>query len=198
MSAQMSFLDTPNVISSPASDCGLIPSPAQGGRKIVQSGQHHAHASPSARQAREQGLMMSGTYGQTSIGSPNSVALQLSLESKLKTLVGSTSHSLTWKAWDTPSGVSRLRLLASVLRTSGTEPIGLPTPSGTSNHGKNHVAGRLDEWGGSGNPWRGRSIGKLHLPSFEAWIMGIPVAWVPLMRSAMLSLPRSPRRSSKR
>lgn len=30
----------------------------------------------------------------------------------------------------------------------------LPTPSGTSNGGKNHVVGRLDEWGGSSNPWR--------------------------------------------
>ena len=53
----------------------------------------------------------------------------------------------------------------------------LPTPSGTSNHGKNHVAGRLDEWGGSSNPFRGTPIGKVHCPSFEGWMMGYPEAW---------------------
>lgn len=195
MSRQLNFLDLLNVTSSLASGYGHCRSETLDGKMTGRCGQHHAHASLSAKQAREQGLMMSGTYGQTSIGSPSSVALQLSLESKLKTLVGSTSHSLTWKAWDMPSGVSRFRLLASVHRTSGTEPIGLPTPSGTSNHGKNHVVGRLDEWGGSSNPFRGKSIGRLHLPSFEAWMMGIPVAWVPLMRSAMLSRRQSRKHS---
>lgn len=52
----------------------------------------------------------------------------------------------------------------------------LPTPSGCRS-GRNHVAGRLDEWGGSGNPWRGTSIGKLHCPEFEEWLMGWPEGW---------------------
>jgi len=56
----------------------------------------------------------------------------------------------------------------------------LPTPSGTSNHGQNHVAGRLDEWGGSSNPWRKTEIGKLHCPRFEEWMMGWPDQWTAL------------------
>ena len=58
--------------------------------------------------------------------------------------------------------------------TGGTASGLLPTPSGTSNHGKNHVSGRLDEWGGSSNPWRGTEVGKLHCPRFEEWMMGYP------------------------
>jgi len=61
----------------------------------------------------------------------------------------------------------------------------LPTPSGCRS-GKNHVAGRLDEWGGSSNRWRGTEIGKLHLPPFEEWVMGWPVQWTELTQSAMV------------
>lgn len=57
----------------------------------------------------------------------------------------------------------------------------LPTPSGTSNHGKNHVSGRLDEWGGSSNPWRGTEIGKVHCAAFEEWMNGLPFKWTELM-----------------
>jgi len=41
--------------------------------------------------------------------------------------LGSTLYKLTWKAWTTPSGVSRFRLRASVLRTSATGSTGWPT-----------------------------------------------------------------------
>lgn len=56
----------------------------------------------------------------------------------------------------------------------------LPTPSGTSNHGKNHVSGRLDEWGGSSNIWRGTATGKISCPNFEEWVMGWPVRFTEL------------------
>ena len=65
-------------------------------------------------------------------------------------------------------------------RTEGKESGFLPTPSGTSNHGKNHVVGRLDEWGGASNPWRGTEIGRTRSPSFEEWMMGWPVGWTVL------------------
>ena len=67
-----------------------------------------------------------------------------------------------------------VQLIESV---SGSLPI---APSGCRNRG-NHVVGRLDEWGGSGNPWRGTNIGKLRLPDFEEWVMGWPVRWSKLM-----------------
>jgi hypothetical protein len=62
-------------------------------------------------------------------------------------------------------------------RTPGNEFGFLATPSGTSNHGQNHVAGRLDEWGPGGNPFRGTPLGKLHCPRFEEWLMGWPDQW---------------------
>ena len=67
----------------------------------------------------------------------------------------------------------------------------LPTPSGTSNHGNNHVSGRLDEWGGSSNPWRGTEIGRTHSPSFEGWMMGYPAAWHQLTDIETPSSPKS-------
>ena len=76
-------------------------------------------------------------------------------------------------------------------RTDGTESGSLPTPSGTSNHGKNHVSGRLDEWGGSSNPWRGTEIGKMHCPSFEEWMMGMPGRWTELTSQEMASSRKS-------
>jgi hypothetical protein len=60
----------------------------------------------------------------------------------------------------------------------------LPTPSGTSNYGQNHVMGRLDEWGGSSNPLRGTEIGKVRCASFEEWMMGWPTGWSALTPSA--------------
>ena len=59
----------------------------------------------------------------------------------------------------------------------------LPTPSGVRS-GKNHVAGRLDEWGGSSNPFRGTEYGKIKSPAFEEWMMGWPVQWTELTQSA--------------
>jgi len=42
--------------------------------------------------------------------------------------------------------------------------------------GKN--SGRLDEWGGKGNPFRGTEMGKAKLnPNFVDWMMGWPVGW---------------------
>nr|WP_051018565.1 hypothetical protein [Thauera sp. 28] len=55
-----------------------------------------------------------------------------------------------------------------------------PTPSGCTS-GKNHVAGRLDEWGGSGNPFRGTEIASVRCASFEEWMMGWPMGWSALM-----------------
>jgi hypothetical protein len=49
----------------------------------------------------------------------------------------------------------------------------LPTPSGV-NGGKNHTMGRVDEWGGSSNPLRGKPIGKALSPNFEEIVMGWP------------------------
>jgi hypothetical protein len=56
-----------------------------------------------------------------------------------------------------------------------------------SSHGKNHVVGRLDEWGGSSNPFRKTPLGPVRCASFEEWMMGLPTAWSELTPSEMPS-----------
>lgn len=88
-------------------------------------------ANLSPRQAKELGLMTSGTSGHTSTTSSSSAALQSSLESRLQAKMlnlGSTLYAMTWKPWITPSLRSRSRLRASVRRTSATGSTGWPTP----------------------------------------------------------------------
>lgn len=123
---------TPNAISSQASVSGPMRFAAPAGQMIDLFGPVPALANLSARQARELGLMTSGTFGRTSSTSSASAALQRSLESRLQAatrILGSTLYKMTWKEWDTGSGRSRFRLRASVLRTSVTGSTGWPTPT---------------------------------------------------------------------
>lgn len=118
--------------SSPESADGLLPFVLPDGLTISPSGLVAALASLSARQVRELGLRMSGIYGPPCTTSSASASLQSSLESRLRARtqnLGSTLYTLTWKAWVTPSGVSRSRLRASVRRTSETATTGWPTPT---------------------------------------------------------------------
>jgi hypothetical protein len=55
----------------------------------------------------------------------------------------------------------------------------LPTPSGV-NGGRNHMMGRIDEWGGSSNHLRGTVLGSMCLPELEEMVMGWPVRWTAL------------------
>lgn len=123
---------TLSATSSPASGCGPTLFAAPAGQMIDLFGPVPVLANLSPRQARELGLMTSGTSGRTSIGSSASTSLQSSLESRLRAktqTLGSTLYKLTWKPWLTPSGPSRSRLRASVLRTSATGSTGWPTPT---------------------------------------------------------------------
>lgn len=105
----------------------------------------------------------------------------------------STKCHLIWKVSVTPSNRLIFRLAPSMPRTDGQGSGFLPTPSGTSSHGKNHVVGRLDEWGGSSNPFRGTDLGKMRLPTLEEWMMGYPEGWsrIEPMPSETPSSPRS-------
>jgi len=89
-------------------------------------------ANLSARQAKDLGLLTSGTSGRPGTGSSRSAALQRSLASRLQartSSLGSTLYSMTWKPWVTPAGRHLSRLRASVLRTSATERTSWPTPT---------------------------------------------------------------------
>jgi len=126
---------TLSAIFSQASGSGATRSVPQVGLTTAPSGPGPAHANLSARQAKAQGLMTSGTFGRLGSGSSTSADLQLSLESRLRARtqsLGSTLYKMTWKPWDTGSGRSRSRLRASVLRTSETASTGWPTPTAQS------------------------------------------------------------------
>ena len=104
---------------------------------------------------------------------------------------GSTEFCGPWPRSGMMRSGTVFQLPTLVRRIRGTEYGLLPTPTGTSNHGKNHVAGRLDEWGGSTNPIRGTPLGKLHCPRFEEWMMGYPDRWAELIASETLSFRKS-------
>lgn len=132
MSLQLTLPLTTNATSSPASEPGATPCDGQAGPMTDQSGQEVVHASLSARQAKEAGLMTSGTYGPHGFGSLNSQGLASSLASKLAArtaLLGSTLFRLIWKVRVTPSGHSIYALRASAPRTSGSGCTSWQTPT---------------------------------------------------------------------
>lgn len=132
MSNLMTCEPTTSATSSPESASGRIPFGAPDGLMIDLFGPVPVRANLSPRQAKELGLMTSGTCGLRGTGSSASAALQSSLESRLRarlSILGSTLYTLTWKPWTTPTGVSRSRLRASVRRTSEIELSGWPTPT---------------------------------------------------------------------
>ena len=142
----------PSVISSPASAPGPMLFGLQDGQTADLFGLVPVRANLSARQARELGLMTSGTCGQPSTTSSKSVSLQRSLESRLRAktaTLGSTLYTLTWKPWVTPSGRSRFRLRASVRRTSEIGFTGWATPAArdwrSASGSPEFLAGRMEE-----------------------------------------------------
>ncbi len=131
MSHQMTYADSHNATSSPVSECGHLPCAEQDGRMINQSGQEVVRASLSARQAKEMGLLTSGTFGLHSSTSSASANLALSLVNRLQAKTdsaGSTLFKLTWKQRTTPSARSIYALRASVRRISDSDYSGWPTP----------------------------------------------------------------------
>ena len=141
------FEATPNVTSSPESVFGVTGCDAPGGQTTDQSGLAVALVSLSARQAKEKGLLTSGTYGRTGSTSSASSDLQSSLENRLRArtqTLGSTLYQMTWKPWTTESGRSRSRLRASVRRTSETDSIGWPTTQASDGSGGGQVKRALN------------------------------------------------------
>jgi hypothetical protein len=135
---QMNLLDSPSVISSPASAPGASRFALPDGPTIERYGRAPALANLSARQAKAMGLLTSGICGRPGSISSESAGLQLFLESRLQALtpsLGSILYKMTWKPWITPSGRSRHRLRASVHRTSEIAYSGWPTPTSNADTG---------------------------------------------------------------
>lgn len=135
MSCLPTLPDSGNVIFSPESESGPMPCVAQDGRTTVPSGQVPVLASLSARQAKERGLLTSGTCGPRSSILSASAGLSQSLASRLQAVTvlhGSTLYRLTWKERATPAGRWIPALRASVRRISDNGSTGWPTPTGNS------------------------------------------------------------------
>lgn len=134
----MTLPNSLNAISSRESESGRWHSDWPAGPTLVRSGQHRVRVSLSARQAKQQDLLTSGIFGLPCSTSSTSIALQASLENKLRArtqTLGSTLYSLTWKSWITASGRSRFRLRASVRRISETGFTGWPTTTTSDGSG---------------------------------------------------------------
>jgi len=145
MSDQRNFLNLLSATSSRVSGSGATHSGARDGTMTDRSGRDPARASLSAGQARERGLLTSGTYSQTGSTSSASAALQRSLENRLRVktaLVGSTLYKLTWKERTTPLHRSISVLRGSVRRTSGNVYGSWPTPR-TRDHKGGYQGGRI-------------------------------------------------------
>jgi len=93
-------------------------------------GPEAAHASHSALREGGEEQTTSDTSGPRGSGSSASVALQSSLESRLRVRLegcGSTLYRLTWKEWVTPLGRQICALRGSARRTSGNGFTSWPT-----------------------------------------------------------------------
>ena len=148
MSHQQTLKDSISVIFSQELESGVTHYAEQVGLMIDKYGREAVLANLSVRQAKQVGLMTSGTYGPRFITSSSSVNLMSSLVSRLQARtdsIGSTLYKLTWKERVTPAGLSISALRASVLRTSGkgsgSSLKGWPTPRDVK---MGHSTGNLD------------------------------------------------------
>lgn len=137
MSDQTNSRDIPSAIFLLESESGVMHSDLQDGQMTDPSGPEVVRANLSARQAKEKGLMTSGTFGPRGSGSSESQNLTQFLANKLRQRVaelGSTLFRMTWKEAVTPSGRHISMLAASVPRTSGKDCTSWATTTTTRDH----------------------------------------------------------------
>lgn len=119
-----------SVTSSPESAYGALPHAAPASPTMRRCGPDPALASLSARQAKERGLLTSGTCGPPSTISSSNVRLRSLLASRLREqteMLGSTLYRLTWTQRVMPSGLRKPALRVSARRTSDPATIGWPS-----------------------------------------------------------------------
>lgn len=145
-----------SVTSLPGSADGVMRSGLRVGPMIGRAGRGVVRANLTARQAKEKGLLTSGTFGQRSTISSRSVDLAFSLGSRLRqrlATAGSTLFKQTWKERVTPSGRTVWLPVVSGHRTRGNGCTSWPTTRETDGE-KNvpSVEGSLKEIERKGSP----------------------------------------------
>ena len=121
-----------NAISSPGSVSGVTHCEMPDGPMTDLFGQPLSLASPSLPPGKDSALKTSATSARCGYGSPQSVALQRALVSKLSrrlSSTGSTLFSYRWSSPATPAGRLYSQLAASGRRTSAADCTGWPTPN---------------------------------------------------------------------
>src|ERR1700689_2082912 len=199
----------PNVISSLGSAAEVTLSGLPDGPTTDPAGQEAARVNLTPRQAKERGLLTSGTYGRLSstLSKPEnpSFCLANKLNQRLST-VGSTLLNPTFRELTTPSERSVWQLAASVPDISGKEFISWPTISAREGRdwSRAKILASLDKSDGlakricnlspealSQNPICGLN------PCFAAMWMGYPPEWSKCAVTVTPLSRKSRRRSSK-
>ena len=159
-----------SAISSPESASGPTLCGLQAGPMTAPSGQAPALASLSPRQAKEQGLLTSGTYGPPGTTSSQPYSLLSCLASRLKqrfAMAGSILFKLTWKESATPSGLPVSLLRASAHRISDSDCGSWPTPN-TPSGGRSMS---IEKMSATGMTLDGRkhTVSLEHVVKFASW-----------------------------
>ncbi len=201
--------DSPTTTFLPGLEAGPSPCGWQAGPTMSQCGPPASPANHSPAPEREQALTTKGISGPKGTGSPESIALQESLESRLRTQLekdGSTLFSTAWRAKHTPAGRRYCEHVLLVGQRKGKGSIGL-LPTLSAREGRDWSKGRilasLDN--GTGVAKRISVLSPPGLlseeicglnPSFAVWLMGYPDEWDACMVAAMQSIQESPHSSS--
>ena len=187
ISDQANLPDTPNITFSPELEAGPMLSNSPDG-EIGQSGPEVAPVSLSQPPGDSEVSQTSGTSGRFGCGSSASIALQQSLESKLRQrlpLDGWTKSRMTWKAKVTPSG-RRYYQLAVSRRLMNEDVYSLwPTPQASDGlRARMSVSSMqkvlVDARGGRSYLARvlAHEFSLLQSTGFTAWLMGFPIEWL--------------------